>query len=401
MNRLILIGNGFDLAHGLKTSYKDFIFWYLDSCFNNAGIYETTSFEDEFVYVKVLDHYRLMNLGQISREKGVCTYLNEKGILNRYLDREVNEAALRSTQQQIALYYEVVNTVAHEVNFKSHFFKHLIFICIENNWVDIEIEYYESLKACKKKDGSFDLKKVRELNKELEYFKSKLEEYLKLQEDGYKGKVNPEILKLIDAKFEIEDFDTIDEYESLQKKLGYDHTIEKMPNHHVYLLNFNYTNIANTYKDKIIGNFETVDINHIHGKLNNPKNPIIFGFGDEYDKEYLNFEEQRNNDIFKHIKSYQYFKTPNYRNLARFLRNGEYQVFVMGHSCGLSDRTMFKEIFEHENCKSVKIFHYSRQDGTNDFEEKTINLGRHFSNKGKMRKLIVEFDEANAFPQCD
>jgi hypothetical protein len=27
MNRIILIGNGFDLAHGLKTSYKDFIDW--------------------------------------------------------------------------------------------------------------------------------------------------------------------------------------------------------------------------------------------------------------------------------------------------------------------------------------------------------------------------------------
>lgn len=28
MNRLVLIGNGFDLAHGLKTSYADFIHWY-------------------------------------------------------------------------------------------------------------------------------------------------------------------------------------------------------------------------------------------------------------------------------------------------------------------------------------------------------------------------------------
>ncbi len=25
MNRLVIIGNGFDLAHGLPTSYKDFI----------------------------------------------------------------------------------------------------------------------------------------------------------------------------------------------------------------------------------------------------------------------------------------------------------------------------------------------------------------------------------------
>ena len=28
MNRIILIGNGFDMAHGLKTSYEDFIKWY-------------------------------------------------------------------------------------------------------------------------------------------------------------------------------------------------------------------------------------------------------------------------------------------------------------------------------------------------------------------------------------
>lgn len=29
MNRLIIIGNGFDLAHGLKTSYHDFILDFL------------------------------------------------------------------------------------------------------------------------------------------------------------------------------------------------------------------------------------------------------------------------------------------------------------------------------------------------------------------------------------
>ena len=28
MNRLVLIGNGFDLAHRLPTSYQDFIKWY-------------------------------------------------------------------------------------------------------------------------------------------------------------------------------------------------------------------------------------------------------------------------------------------------------------------------------------------------------------------------------------
>ncbi|MBD1425671.1 hypothetical protein [Sphingobacterium arenae] len=92
-------------------------------------------------------------------------------------------------------------------------------------------------------------------------------------------------------------------------------------------------------------------------------------------------------------------KTPNYRNLIRFLNEGQFQVLVVGHSCGLSDRTMFKEVFDHENCKSVKVFHYTDDNGKNDFFDKTINLGRHFSDKGRMRKLIVEFNPADAIPQ--
>ena len=34
MNRLVIIGNGFDIAHGLKTSYTDFINWYWEKRLN-------------------------------------------------------------------------------------------------------------------------------------------------------------------------------------------------------------------------------------------------------------------------------------------------------------------------------------------------------------------------------
>ena len=34
MNRLVIIGNGFDMAHGLKTSYMDFINWYWEQRLN-------------------------------------------------------------------------------------------------------------------------------------------------------------------------------------------------------------------------------------------------------------------------------------------------------------------------------------------------------------------------------
>ena len=43
INRIILVGNGFDLAHGLKARYEDFINWYFDQLRTN--LYHCDSFE--------------------------------------------------------------------------------------------------------------------------------------------------------------------------------------------------------------------------------------------------------------------------------------------------------------------------------------------------------------------
>ncbi|MBK6364090.1 MAG: hypothetical protein IPF52_11590 [Saprospiraceae bacterium] len=59
--------------------------------------------------------------------------------------------------------------------------------------------------------------------------------------------------------------------------------------------------------------------------------------------------------VFTHIKSFDYFKTDNYSKLLAFLES-EFDVYIMGHSCGLSDRTLLSTIFEHENCRKIKIF---------------------------------------------
>lgn len=46
MNRLVIIGNGFDMAHGLKTSYMDFINWYWDQRVNSLLTNNTDTSED-------------------------------------------------------------------------------------------------------------------------------------------------------------------------------------------------------------------------------------------------------------------------------------------------------------------------------------------------------------------
>ncbi len=419
MNRLILVGNGFDLAHGLKTSYKDFIFWYLDSCFDNAGIYKNSQpHEDEMLHVSVCDHNNLMILSQMSEKKGLSRYLYEKDYLNIYLNRSTyNEVEITNIKKQ---YHDFSRIISHQIKFKSPFFKRLIDSCLECGWVDIEQEYFDALKKYNDSDNSHDLDYIRTINKNLEFLKCKLEEYLLSQEKA-NVEIIPELLNIMKSNFNISDFDTALNQDEVRKAKNNVHENGSISQYKLYLLNFNYTNTLRKYYEKIskskkdnyevsvesldefnTNKFTSYSINHIHGELKNLNNPIIFGFGDEHDKDYLQFEEQKNNSLFDHVKSYHYLKTSNYRNLVRFLNSDHYQVFVIGHSCGLSDRTMFKEIFDHNNCISVRIFHYTNEKtGENDFFDKSIDLSRHFSDKGRMRKLVVEFNPTDAITQMN
>ena len=61
MNRIVLIGNGFDLAHGLNTSYKHFICWYLNQWGNHLlhGIGKEVS--DGLLSMKIKDGINVPN----------------------------------------------------------------------------------------------------------------------------------------------------------------------------------------------------------------------------------------------------------------------------------------------------------------------------------------------------
>ena len=48
MNRIILIGNGFDLAHGLKTSYKNFLDDYWQKWYMRLLSCKDCQISDEF-----------------------------------------------------------------------------------------------------------------------------------------------------------------------------------------------------------------------------------------------------------------------------------------------------------------------------------------------------------------
>lgn len=184
MNRLILIGKGFDLAHGLKTSYKDFILLYLDECFNKAGKFRNGNiYEDEFIKVTVRDIYLVDDLTRMAEGKGISRFLYENNHLSFYLNYESKRYNIPASYYE--RYEAQSSTLAHQFEFKSSFFEKLVNTCLNCGWVDIEQAYFDQLVnlgglAFNFKDFNSD--EVKSLNNEFSYLKSKLEEYLTIQE---------------------------------------------------------------------------------------------------------------------------------------------------------------------------------------------------------------------------
>ena len=153
----------------------------------------------------------------------------------------------------------------------------------------------------------------------------------------------------------------------------------------VLFLNFNYTKTADLY----ISKSSDFKINHIHGELDNDKNPIIFGYGDEMDEDYKMISNLNDNSYLKNIKSIRYLETDNYRRLLQFIDSAPYQIYIMGHSCGNSDRTLLNTLFEHKNCVSIKPFYYQKDDGSDNYIELIQNISRNFNDMRLMRDRVV------------
>lgn len=181
-------------------------------------------------------------------------------------------------------------------------------------------------------------------------------------------------------------------------------TRNKIVENQLYFLSFNYTPLANKYVSEV-DNFDENCANYIHGLLNFEKmNPINFGFGDELSENYKEIENLNENEYLKFFKSFQYLQNSNYRNLLQFVDSKKFQVYIMGHSCGLSDRTLLNTIFEHENCRSIKVFYHEEFDDEgnfikDNFTEIIQNISRHFDDKKQMRAKIVNKALSEPLPQ--
>ena len=273
----------------------------------------------------------------------------------------------------------ISQNISH-IKFKNEFLKQLTKKQFLENWVDIEFEYFENLKKVKTKPEL-----LVKLNSDLNEIKHLLVNYLKQIEiqkaiDNFRLKRN--IGKLI-----YEDFSKRDLTNEVLKS---DFSLQ--PNE-ILFLNFNYTETESIYNepsqlqlgDINIENFKISTI-HIHGTLENaPTNPLIFGYGDEIDEEFKELEKLNNSICLDFIKSIAYLDSPNYRELIRFIDSDYYQTLILGHSCGVSDRTLLNTIFEHKNYCSIKPYYYQIDSSNDNYSDLIKNITRNFHSKAIMR----------------
>lgn len=414
MNRVILIGNGFDLAHGLKTSYQDFLEDFWKKVINRVrDSRHGSSYEDDDIYIK------------------------------RSPSRLIENFTYEDLKVQTSRMGEIVKV-------KNDFLRIISERKFISKWVDVENEYYDLLKGSYKplSPGRRPSSNIDQLNIDFKDVKIKLRNYLIDTEQNFKNEtkinlnaIKNEIGNKIYHPFDIRDFSEISinnkaelEYEKIKidlesidkNLLSLDelespkrNLIERIDRKNplksvreiltspsainyfdlipekTLLLNFNYTSTSDNYY--ISKNFNIFNCNsfsqtssiHIHGTVLDAENSqIIFGFGDEIDEDYKEIEKLNDNKYLENIKSIKYLESDNYKGLLEFINSSNFQVFIFGHSCGISDRTMLNTIFEHDNCASIKAFYHKRASDDN-FSDLMMNISRNFNDKSKMRDRVV------------
>lgn len=390
MNRLVIVGNGFDLAHGLKTSYEDFLLDYLIKHIKNLEIYLDKGSFDDLIEVSYNNNSRLHNNG----EKVIDLF--DKYSLDEllksdyvFIQNDWNEDDYGYITRESKYHYK-----NHYISIviKSRFLGKLIY---ERKWTNIEKTYFDLLlevfKESKDKKESNNEYKINNLNEDFDFLKAKIVEYLDSINQGL-NRVNSSnydnspLFKIIDKCYEKPKQEYLYRFFS-GEVVKWNPGIEKL-----FFINFNYTKLLEDYIGRTNLSQDQIDVTTyypIHGNLSNPET-IIFGYGDDTNKHYQDLEDEDNEEYLKNIKAFHYPNEPHYLDIINALEENEFDVFIIGHSLGLSDRVLLKTIFEHENCKAIKLFH--RGSKGSQFS-KRIALSRHFTDKIKMRSKIVDYSE--------
>lgn len=338
--QVLILGNGFDLAHDLPTKYEEFL-----------------KFTEYVLALSDKSFYENQNQENVSRI--IKTLLEEKCELK---DEKVEKFLIENAQIDIKL-VELLNNNKWVYYFKTNKENR------KENWIDFESEIADVIKLLEEVRKKYYVKAVRKID-EIEGIK----EY-NIFLDCMGLDKNPNGNKITSKDFENINKILLKDLENLIKALEiylrdyvgkYDidsysqNIIDLNPK---YILSFSYTD---TY-EKIykLGDEEKLYC-YIHGKIRRNKKEscnMILGID-----EYLEDDERQENDDFLEFqKYYQRIKKQTYFSFNKWLeqlknenKNNKIKVYIFGHSLDVTDKDILLEFLKNKNCE-VYIFYKDKK----------------------------------------
>ena len=327
MNNLFILGNGFDLSHGMETRYDHFLNYIFEE-----HIKEESKFN------------KLLNIPKSADIQDLDSFLTtfEHRFPHRYLIPHDPLATFKEEELGCNFIGELISKKI-----------------IEGNWSDIEELYFQIINKA-------DTQYLNSINTNFENFKIALQEYLRIQE----------------SKSE-----KMDSYTRLFTKLL--STVNSM------VVNFNYTNtFEKLYMNDTVG-YNKKNTIHIHGELFDELNPIVFGYAADDDEVGILLD--KGNNYLANIKRHQYKNSNQERKVKEYLNKTEdINLFIIGHSCGLSDKLILNQILNHPNIISIHILYYENRE---NYFDSHINIYRISNKNNDSYDKVVNFIDSHRIPQ--
>ncbi len=371
MNKILIIGNGFDLYHKLPTGYKDFLFFTKHwTEFKEKYDKQDKSKEKqsgEFINVRLGNRNELTSETMNDFAEHAYIYCKEH---IAYLDDHIRENAW------LAYFERIAAPGKNWIDFEEEIYRALL---------QVELFYSKILVSIKQAIPSTIMP---DLMRTVIYTFGNIAErkkqgYINLAKNIFTSKdAVPEFLhpnKSLLLDFMKEELDSLNkcldyyllEFVSMINCGVYSEQIKELGN--IYLLNFNYTHTFS----KVYGKNHLLQHHPIHGEVKEEN--LVLGisddsFGDSMD--YIYFQK-----FFQRIqkKTGSFYKNWLVKLNNPAMGNGPINVYIMGHSLSKVDKGALQDFFfDDQKVHSITIF-YHNQAG---YENLIINLvdmfGRDF-----------------------
>ena len=331
---ILIIGNGFDLAHSLKTSYKDF----LDFCVerNNKRIPMAVKYGTTFIDNIWLKHFLLRQdeLGKtwIDLEEEIFKVIGELSS-NAKFHPITNPDFMFPAEFVIrkgVVDFKFSN-IAEFITPSSYYYP-----TNNNGYTEVETRDFSSIHYFVKDFDSL----VRLIYDKLREFTKEFEKYL---------------------------IENVNACLQSQVASGYKLTLKTS---RLYVLSFNYTNTCESlyqYNCNTLAKDLKIETTYVHGKANSSGDSnLVLGT-----KSFSNKDIPPCFNIFqKHNQRHKYNTIEPYQELLRLIKlpNTNPVFHIIGHSLDESDHKILKHILDADKNATIKVYYHDEES-----QERLIN----------------------------